>query len=154
MRLGRPAVRKGSAFPAQLAQFLPPPRRLPRFIGASGAEKVGRCFPATERQSLSAQQAAKPQVIGQRRDRNLDKLGSRTARQKTRAIVVEFRSGRGAGYIGKLSEVAACSRGQSSSGREFFWEWPSYNSFALDKASAAACRIQIEYVRLPLGYRA
>jgi hypothetical protein len=32
--------------------------------------------------------------------------------------------------------------------------WPSYNNFALDKATVGACPIQIDYVRLPLGYRA
>ena len=30
----------------------------------------------------------------------------------------------------------------------------SYNNFVLDKASVAACPIQIDYVRLPWGYRA
>jgi hypothetical protein len=34
------------------------------------------------------------------------------------------------------------------------WRWSNYNNFALDKAKAAACPIQIDYVRLPLGYRA
>jgi hypothetical protein len=34
------------------------------------------------------------------------------------------------------------------------WRWSSYNNFALDKATAAACPIQIDYVRLPLTYRA
>jgi hypothetical protein len=34
------------------------------------------------------------------------------------------------------------------------WRWSSYNNFALDKARVAACRIQIDYVRLPEGYRA
>jgi len=34
------------------------------------------------------------------------------------------------------------------------WRWWSYNNFALDKATMAACPIQIDYVRLPLGYRA
>ncbi len=34
------------------------------------------------------------------------------------------------------------------------WRWSSYNNFALDKATIAACLIQIDYVRLPLGYRA
>ena len=34
------------------------------------------------------------------------------------------------------------------------WRWSSYNSFALDKATVAACPIQIDYVRLPPGYRA
>jgi hypothetical protein len=32
--------------------------------------------------------------------------------------------------------------------------WSSYNSFALDKATMAACPIKIDDVRLPLGYRA
>jgi hypothetical protein len=32
--------------------------------------------------------------------------------------------------------------------------WSSYNNFALDKVTVAACPIQIVYVRLPLGYRA
>ena len=34
------------------------------------------------------------------------------------------------------------------------WRWSSHNNFALDKATVAACPIQIDYVRLPLGYRA
>jgi REP element-mobilizing transposase RayT len=34
------------------------------------------------------------------------------------------------------------------------WRWSSYNNFALDKATVAACPIQIDYVQLPLGYRA
>ena len=34
------------------------------------------------------------------------------------------------------------------------WRWWSYNNFALDKATITACSIQIDYVRLPLGYRA
>jgi REP element-mobilizing transposase RayT len=33
------------------------------------------------------------------------------------------------------------------------WRWSSYNNFALDKATVAACPIQIDYVRLPEGYR-
>jgi hypothetical protein len=35
-----------------------------------------------------------------------------------------------------------------------FRGWSSYNNFAHDKATEAACPIQIDYVRLPLGYRA
>jgi putative transposase len=34
------------------------------------------------------------------------------------------------------------------------WRWSSYNNFALDKATVAACPLQIDYVRVPLGYRA
>jgi putative transposase len=34
------------------------------------------------------------------------------------------------------------------------WRWSSYNNFALDQATVTACPIQIDYVRLPLGYRA
>ena len=34
------------------------------------------------------------------------------------------------------------------------WRWSSYNNFASDKATVTACPIQIDYVRLPLGYRA
>ena len=34
------------------------------------------------------------------------------------------------------------------------WRWSSSNNFALDKTTVAACPIQIDYVRLPLGYRA
>jgi REP element-mobilizing transposase RayT len=33
------------------------------------------------------------------------------------------------------------------------WRWSSYNNFALDKASVAACPIQIDSVRLPDSYR-
>jgi len=32
--------------------------------------------------------------------------------------------------------------------------WSSYNNFALDKTTVVACPIQIDYVQLPLGYRA
>src|SRR5208283_4689668 len=39
-----------------------------------GAEGVGWCYPGSERQSLSAQQAAKPQMAPRLFDRNLDKL--------------------------------------------------------------------------------
>jgi len=34
------------------------------------------------------------------------------------------------------------------------WRWSSYNNSTLDKATVAACPIQINYVRLPLGYGA
>jgi hypothetical protein len=34
------------------------------------------------------------------------------------------------------------------------WRWSSYDNPALDKATIAACRIQIDHVRLPRGYRA
>jgi hypothetical protein len=34
------------------------------------------------------------------------------------------------------------------------WRWSGYNNFILDKETAAACPIQIDYVRLPVGYRA
>ena len=34
------------------------------------------------------------------------------------------------------------------------WRWSSYNNFALDKKVVAGCSIQIDYVRLPEGYRA
>jgi REP element-mobilizing transposase RayT len=34
------------------------------------------------------------------------------------------------------------------------WRWSSYNNFAPDKATVAACPIQIDYVHLPSGYRA
>jgi hypothetical protein len=34
------------------------------------------------------------------------------------------------------------------------WRSSSYNKFALDKATVAACPVQIDYVRLPSGYRA
>ena len=33
-------------------------------------------------------------------------------------------------------------------------QWPSYNNFALEKATVAACPIQFDDVRLPLGHRA
>jgi hypothetical protein len=32
--------------------------------------------------------------------------------------------------------------------------WSSHNNFALDKATVAAWPIPIDYMRLPLGYRA
>ena len=32
------------------------------------------------------------------------------------------------------------------------WRWSSYNHFARNEATVAACPIQIDYVRLPLGY--
>ena len=34
------------------------------------------------------------------------------------------------------------------------WRWSSHNNFALDKATVSACPIQIDYVSLPVGYRA
>jgi putative transposase len=33
------------------------------------------------------------------------------------------------------------------------WRWSSYNNFSLDRAIVAACPTQIDYVRLPEGYR-
>ena len=33
------------------------------------------------------------------------------------------------------------------------WRWSSYNNFALDRATVAACPIEIDDVRLPYGYR-
>jgi hypothetical protein len=50
--------------------------------------------------------------------------------------------------------MRAGSHDQCSSDRGFFWRWSSYRNFALDKATVSACPIQIDYVRLPLGYRA
>ena len=38
--------------------------------------------------------------------------------------------------------------------RQEDWRWSSYNHFALHKATVAACPLQIDYVRLPLGYGA
>jgi putative transposase len=38
--------------------------------------------------------------------------------------------------------------------RPDYWRWSSYNNFALDKATVAACPLQIDYVHLPPGYRA
>ncbi len=34
------------------------------------------------------------------------------------------------------------------------WRWSRYNNFALKKATVPACAIQMDYVRLPEGYRA
>ncbi len=34
------------------------------------------------------------------------------------------------------------------------WPWSSYNNFALEKATVAGCPIQVDYARLPEGYRA
>ena len=34
------------------------------------------------------------------------------------------------------------------------WRWSSYNNFAMDKATVAKYPIEIDYVRLPVGYRA
>ena len=48
----------------------------------------------------------------------------------------------------------AGSHGQCSSDHAFFWRLSSYNSFALGETTVASCGIQIDYVRLPLGYRA
>ncbi len=62
-RASPPALRKGSAFPAHRRHFLRRPRHPPRFVGAGGADRVYRSRPATERPSLSAEQAAKPQAI-------------------------------------------------------------------------------------------
>jgi REP-associated tyrosine transposase len=33
------------------------------------------------------------------------------------------------------------------------WRWSSYKNFALDRKTVADCPIQIDYLRLPLGYR-
>ena len=33
------------------------------------------------------------------------------------------------------------------------WRWSSYNNFALDKEDVRLCPIQVDYVRLPVGYR-
>ncbi|HEV2348632.1 MAG TPA: hypothetical protein VG028_02185, partial [Terriglobia bacterium] len=33
------------------------------------------------------------------------------------------------------------------------WRWSSYNNFALDRTTAAACPIQIDYVHRPESYR-
>ena len=33
------------------------------------------------------------------------------------------------------------------------WRWSSYNNATLDKATVADCLVQIDYVRLPEGYR-
>ena len=33
------------------------------------------------------------------------------------------------------------------------WRWSSYNNFALDRDAVERCPIQIDYVRLPEGYR-
>jgi hypothetical protein len=33
------------------------------------------------------------------------------------------------------------------------WRWSSYNNFALEKERVRRCPIQIDYVRLPEGYR-
>jgi putative transposase len=33
------------------------------------------------------------------------------------------------------------------------WRWSSYNNCAVDKTTVAACPIQIDYIRLPEGYR-
>jgi hypothetical protein len=32
--------------------------------------------------------------------------------------------------------------------------WSSFNNFALDKSTVAACPMQIDDMRFPLGYRA
>jgi hypothetical protein len=34
------------------------------------------------------------------------------------------------------------------------WRWSSYNNFAMDKATVAACPIQIDCMHMPLGYGA
>jgi hypothetical protein len=56
---------------------------------------------------------------------------------------------RKAHYSAALNMIMSAS--QCSPHRGFFWRWSSYNNFALDKATVAACPIQIAYVRLPLG---
>jgi hypothetical protein len=33
------------------------------------------------------------------------------------------------------------------------WRWSRYKNFALDRKTVADCPIQIDYLRLPLGYR-
>jgi REP-associated tyrosine transposase len=34
------------------------------------------------------------------------------------------------------------------------WRWSSYNNYALDRKTVVRCPIQIDYIRLPEGYRA
>jgi hypothetical protein len=34
------------------------------------------------------------------------------------------------------------------------WRWSSYNNFAVDAKIVAGCPIEIDYTRLPEGYRA
>ena len=38
-------------------------------------------------------------------------------------------------------------------GKPSEWRWSSFNNFALDKEEVSRCPIQIDHVRLPLGYR-
>jgi hypothetical protein len=51
----------------------------------------------------------------------------------------------------KKGLVRRGSHGQCSPDRGFFGRWSSCNHFASDKATVAACPIQIDDVRLPLG---
>jgi len=53
-----------------------------------------------------------------------------------------------------LSPANVGSHGQCFPVRGLFWRWSGYHHFASDKATVAACPLRIDYVRLPLGYRA
>jgi hypothetical protein len=66
-----PALRKGFAFPAYLPRFSLHPRRREGYA-FGGADEVGELSPATERRSLSAEQAAEPQVSTKFANCNLD----------------------------------------------------------------------------------
>ncbi len=52
----------------------------------------------------------------------------------------------------QLEELDPVRKGQVK--RPEDWRWLSYKHFALGKATVAACHIQIDDVRLPLGLRA
>ncbi len=73
-RLCRSALRKGSAFPNPRSKFS---FSAPSAMQTAQKRLVGDS--RTERRSLSAKQAAKPQAMGQRPERNLDKPWSETA---------------------------------------------------------------------------
>ena len=55
-------------------------------------------------------------------------------------------------YNASLDDWNAVKAGQVGGPEE--WRWSSYNNSALDQATVVACPIQIDYVRLPEGYRA
>jgi len=71
-RFPRPDLRKASGFPATPAPFVLL-RALRRLTDC--AEKVIQARCPSERQSLSANQAAEPQLIANGNDRNMDKPG-------------------------------------------------------------------------------
>jgi len=86
VRLCRPAVRKGSGFPAKSAPFLLLRAVCPDESGQTARRRSVNGQGTTERQSHSAQRAAKPQFVPGQIEGNLDKLGRRPPLQPNAEI--------------------------------------------------------------------